>query len=364
MGKGWDEWNKRGDKSDDKMGIEIRAIPYEIVKLLSINTLFMKKQIVTKLLFFTLFLSVFTVLKAQPLKVQHDLVVAKDGSGDFRYIQDAINAVRVYLPKPITIKIKKGIYKEKIEVYSTLTNITFLGESLDSTIISYDDYSGKGKMETFDSYTIKVMGNDITFKNITIENTAGRVGQAVALHVEGDRCTFENCRFLGNQDTIFASGENSRQYFNNCYIEGTVDFIFGSSTALFERCRIHSKTDGYVTAASTPDWVAVGYVQLTADKTVNKVFLGRPWRDFAKTVFINCEMGSHIPSVGWDNWSRPETEKTTFYAEYKSLGIGAQPQNRAKWSHQLTDAEAAEYTKENIFSGKLIAQKVNFWDKK
>jgi pectinesterase len=155
-----------------------------------------------KSIYFPLFILFFVVNPlrnhAQALKVQHDLVVAKDGSGDYRYIQDAIDAIRVYLPKPITIRIKKGIYKEKITVHSTLTNITFLGENPDSTIISYDDFSGKGKMETFDSYTVRVLGNDIAFKNITIENTAGRVGQAVALHVEGDRCTFDNCRLLGN----------------------------------------------------------------------------------------------------------------------------------------------------------------------
>lgn len=319
------------------------------------------------LIIFLFLVFLITKTHAQALKVQHDLVVAKDGSGDFRYIQDAINAVRVYLPKPITIKIKKGIYKEKIEVYSTLTNITFVGESLDSTIISYDDYSGKGKMETFDSYTVKVLGNDIKFKNLTIENTAGRVGQAVALHVEGDRCTFENCKFLGNQDTIFASGENSRQYFLNCYIEGTVDFIFGSSTALFEKCQIHSKTDGYVTAASTPKWVMYGYVfkdcKLTADKAATKVYLGRPWRDFAKTVYINCEMGSHILAEGWNNWGRPETEKSTFYEEYGTKGAGSQLQSRAKWSHQLSEKEALQYTKEEIFSGKLNTQNQDFWSK-
>ena len=303
---------------------------------------------------------------AQSLKVQHDLVVAKDGSGDYRYIQDAIDAVRVYLPKAITIRIKKGIYKEKITVHSTLTHITFLGENPDSTIISYDDFSGKGKMETFDSYTVRVLGNDIAFKNITIENTAGRVGQAVALHVEGDRCTFENCRLLGNQDTLFASGENARQYFLNCYIEGTVDFIFGSSTALFERCKIHSKlSNTYITAASTPKWVVFGYVfkdcELTAPVGVEKVYLGRPWRDYAKTVFINCTMGSHIIDVGWNNWSRPETEKTTFYAEYQCTGAGFKPQNRVKWARQLTDKEAGDYTIGAIFSGKLNAEYINFW---
>ena len=324
----------------------------------------MKYTIKILLLFFSLFA---TKIHAQTLKVQHDLVVAKDGTGDFRYIQDAINAVRVYLPKPITIKIKKGFYKEKLEVYSTLTNITFVGESLDSTIISYDDFSGKGKMETFDSYTLKVSGNDIKFKNLTIENTAGRVGQAVALHVEGDRCMFDNCKFLGNQDTIFASGENSRQYFSKCYIEGTVDFIFGSSTALFENCHIHSKTDGYITAASTPKWVAYGYVfkdcKLTADKAATKIYLGRPWRDFAKTVFINCEMDSHILPEGWNNWNRPETEKSTFFAEFGSKGVGTNIQERVKWSHQLSEKEAQNYTKEEVFSGKLLIQNQDFWSK-
>jgi pectinesterase len=247
-----------------------------------------------------------------------------------------------------------------------LTNITFLGDNADSTVISYDDYSGKGKMETFDSYTVKVMGNDILFKNITFENTAGRVGQAVALHVEGDRCTFENCRLIGNQDTLFASGENSRQYFLNCYIEGTVDFIFGSATALFDHCHIHSKTTGsYITAASTPKWALYGYVfkdcQLTAAKDVEKVYLGRPWRDYAKTVFINCDMGNHIIDVGWNNWSRPETEKTTFYGEYKCTGTSFKPQNRVKWAHQLTEKEVENYTMENIFSGKLNTEYTNFW---
>lgn len=301
--------------------------------------------------------------QAQALKIQHDLIVAKDGSGDFRYIQDAIDAVRVYLPKHITIRIKKGIYKEKIVVPSTLTNITLVGD--DDTVISYDDFSGKGKMETFDSYTIKVMGNDITLENLIIENTAGRVGQAVALHIEGDRCVIRKCRLLGNQDTVFASGENARQHFIDCYIEGTVDFIFGSSTALFENCTIYSKTNGYVTAASTPNWVDYGYVfkncKLSADATVDKVFLGRPWRSYAKTVFLNCELGKHIVATGWDNWSNVANETTTFYAEYKSSGDGANPIARAKWSRQLTDNEALTYSTEKIFAGSLKPELNRFW---
>lgn len=321
-------------------------------------------------LLFVLFFIALNPLKntAQALKIQHDLTVAKDGTGDYRYIQDAIDAIRVYLPKPITVRIKKGIYKEKIVVPSTVTNVTFVGENPDSTVISYDDYSGKGKMETFDSYTVRVMGNDISFKNITIENTAGRVGQAVALHVEGDRCTFENCHLLGHQDTLFASGENARQYFLNCYIEGTVDFIFGSATALFERCQIHSKATGtYITAASTPKWVVYGYVfkncQLTAAVGVEKVYLGRPWRDYAKTVFINCEMGAHIIETGWHNWNRPEIEKTAYFAEYQCFGAGFKPQNRVGWAHQLTEKEAENYSRETIFSGQLNGEYLGFWKK-
>jgi pectinesterase len=304
-------------------------------------------------------------VSGQALKVQHDLVVAQDGSGDFRYIQDAINAVRVYLPKPITIRIKKGIYKEKVFIPRTLSNITILGE--DSTIIRYDDFSGKGKMETFDSYTLNVQGNDITLDNLIIENTAGRVGQAVALHIEGDRCVVRRCRLLGNQDTLFASGDNSRQHFLDCYIEGTVDFIFGSATALFENCILHSKANGYVTAASTPAWVNYGFVfkncKLTADAQVDNVFLGRPWRSHAQTVFIRCELGKHIAETGWDNWSSTVNEQTAFYAEYQNTGMGANPARRMKWSHQLPDADTAKYTTEQIFAGTLKPQLNRFWQK-
>jgi pectinesterase len=288
-------------------------------------------------------------LNAQALKIQHDLVVAQDGSGNYRYIQDAIEAVRIYI--------------EKVSLPSTLSNISLVGE--DGTVISYNDFSGKGKMETFDSYTLKIMGNDITLENLIIENTAGRVGQAVALYIEGDRCKINKCRLLGNQDTIFASGENARQHFIDCYIEGTVDFIFGSSTALFENCTIHSKTNGYVTAASTPNWVEYGYVfkncKLTADANVDKVFLGRPWRSYAKTVFLNCELGKHIVAKGWDNWSNVTNEKTAFYAEYKNTGEGATLNERANWTHQLTDNEAINYSTEKVFAGNIKPSLNKFW---
>ncbi|MCV9388839.1 pectinesterase family protein [Reichenbachiella ulvae] len=287
----------------------------------------------------------------------YDFVVAKDGSGDFKYVQDAIEACRAFTPKHLTIFIKAGTYKEKIVFHSWNSNLTIIGEDAETTILTYDDHAGKGKMGTFDSYSVKVVGDDMTFKNLTIQNTAGRVGQAVAIHAEGDRLKFENCRFYGDQDTMYNGGQGSRQYFKDCYIEGTTDFIFGPSTVLFEGCTIHSKKNSYVTAASTPEWVKYGYVfidcKLTSNEEAEKVYLGRPWRDFAKTVFINCELGDHIRAEGWHNWSRPEAEKTSFYAEYNSSGAGANPEARVSWSHQLTKKQAKEYTVEKIFAGEI-----------
>ncbi len=288
-------------------------------------------------------------------KVEHDLVVAQDGSGHFRTISEAVTAIRVYLPKPITVFIRAGLYEEKVTIDGTLTHVTFEGESPESTIISFGDFASKDNMGTFETYTLKVQGSDLIFKNLTIQNTAGAVGQAVALHAEGDRLVFENCRFLGNQDTMFASGEGSRQLYKNCYIEGTTDFIFGSATAYFEDCTIHSKADSYITAASTPHWADHGYVfmncKLTADHGVSKVYLGRPWRDYARTVFVNTEMGDHILPVGWHNWNREAAESRTFYAELNSGGPGANPAGRLSWSHQLSPKELEKYSKPSILGG-------------
>lgn len=324
-----------------------------------------------KILFFNLMILVLAVtasfsqvspLEIKPLdaeklkgKIEHDLVVAQDGSGHFRTISEAVKAIRVYLPKPITVFIKAGVYKEKILIDGTLTGVTFQGEGAAKTIITYDDFAAKDNMGTFETYTVKVLGNSLTFRDLTFENTAGPVGQAVALHAEGDRLVFENCRFLGNQDTMFASGENSRQLYKNCYIEGTTDFIFGSATALFQNCTIHSKANSYITAASTPAWVEYGYVfqncRLTAEPEVSEVYLGRPWRDFAKTVFINTEMGSHIRPEGWHNWGRENAEQTVLYAEYGSFGPGGSTDERVAWAKVLEENELNNYSLYEIFEG-------------
>ncbi|MGY2132701.1 pectinesterase family protein [Hymenobacter sp. HD11105] len=286
------------------------------------------------------------------------LIVAPDGTGDYRTIQEAVMAVRDFMQVPATIFIKNGIYREKLIVPSQKTNITLLGESRDGVVITNGDYSGDSAGHTtYSSHTVRIQGNDFTAENITFENSAGPVGQAVALHVEGDRAIFRNCRMLGNQDTLFLAIENSRQYYQDCYIEGTTDFIFGASTAVFDRCTIYSKRDSYITAASTTPRQRYGFVflncRLTAASEATKVYLGRPWRPHSRVVFLYTDMGAHITPAGWDNWRNPDNEKTAFYAEYKSIGQGAAPTARVPWARQLRAKEIKTYTLAQIFSGSM-----------
>ena len=281
------------------------------------------------------------------------LVVSRDGTGDFRTLQKAVESARAFMDYTVTIYVKNGVYKEKVIVPSWVENIDIIGEDRDKTIITYDDHANINKMGTFRTYTVKVEGSDITFKNLTIENNAAQLGQAVALHTEGDRLKFINCRILGNQDTIYTGAKFTRLYFKDCYIDGTTDFIFGPSTALFENCMIHSKRNSYVTAASTPKEAKYGYIfkhcKLTAEPGVDKVYLGRPWRPYAYTLFIECELGKHIVPAGWHNWGKQSNEETARYMEYKNTGEGANVSERVAWSKQLTKKEAEAVTVDAIF---------------
>ena len=281
------------------------------------------------------------------------LVVSRDGTGDFRTLQEAVESARAFMDYTVTIYVMNGVYKEKVIVPSWVENIDIIGEDRDKTIITYDDHANINKMGTFRTYTVKVEGSDITFKNLTIENNAAQLGQAVALHTEGDRLKFINCRILGNQDTIYTGAKFTRLYFKDCYIDGTTDFIFGPSTALFENCMIHSKRNSYVTAASTPKEAKYGYIfkhcKLTAEPGVDKVYLGRPWRPYAYTLFIECELGKHIVPAGWHNWGKQSNEETARYMEYKNTGEGANVSERVAWSKQLTKKEAEAVTVDAIF---------------
>ena len=304
-----------------------------------------------KVLGLLLLLSVVSAAWAQ--ERQDTIVVSRDGTGNFRTLQEAIESARAFMDYTVTIYVKNGVYKEKVIVPSWVENIDIIGEDRDKTIITYDDHANINKMGTFRTYTVKVEGSDITFKNLTIENNAAQLGQAVALHTEGDRLKFINCRILGNQDTIYTGAKFTRLYFKDCYIDGTTDFIFGPSTALFEDCIIHSKRNSYVTAASTPKEAKYGYVfkhcKLTAEPGVDKVYLGRPWRPYAYTLFIECELGKHIVPAGWHNWGKQSNEETARYMEYKNTGEGANASERVAWSKQLIKKEAEAVTVDAIF---------------
>jgi pectinesterase len=260
------------------------------------------------------------------------------------------------------IFIKSGMYNEKVVIPSSKHKITLEGENKDNTIITNNDFSGKPdsfneKMTTFNSYTVLVMGDDIKISNLTIQNSSCNEGQAVSLHVEGDRFMIRNSKILGCQDTVYAATNHSRQYFKNCYIEGTTDFIFGQATAVFSNCTIKSLADSYITAAATESDRPYGFVflncKLIAKEGITKVFLGRPWRPYAKTIFINTEMGKHILPEGWNPWKGdkmfPNKEKTAYYAEYGSQGEGGNVSKRVSWSYQLTKKELENYTIGKIF---------------
>ena len=320
------------------------------------------------LLAMMLFLAAWPVLAANKYDNPDTLVVSRDGTCEFRTIDEAIEVCRAFMDYTKVIYVKKGVYKEKLIIPSWLTNITICGEDRDNTIITWDDHANikmpvggldseaavKGKpMGTFRTYTLKVQGSYITLKDITIENNAAKLGQAVALHTEGDHILVQNCRLLGNQDTVYTGVGGTRVAFYDCYIEGTTDFIFGPSIAWFQNCEIHSKANSYITAASTPAGQKYGYVfykcRLTADKDVDKVYLGRPWRPFAATIFMDCELGKHIRPEGWHNWNNAKNEETARYAEYGNKGEGASTKNRVKWSKQLSKKEAAKVTLLDVF---------------
>jgi pectinesterase len=282
---------------------------------------------------------------ALPLSVAAaEIVVARDGSGDFTSVQAAIDSVPAGNTRAVVIHIKPGAYTENITVPKEKPLITMRGDDAARTVLTFHNSAGTAG-GTSKSASVYIWAEDFTAENLTFENSYGTGSQAVALYVNADRARFRHCRMLGWQDTLYANG--GRQVYRDCYIEGHVDFIFGNATALFEDCEIHSKASGYVTAQSRlADTPSTGYVfrhcRLTGAAT-DRVFLGRPWRPYARVVYIDCWLGPHIRPEGWDYWRNPENEKTAWFAEYHSTRPGANPGARVRWSKQLTAREAEEF---------------------
>jgi pectinesterase len=308
--------------------------------------------------FYLLLVSLWSSRSDRMAAAETTVTVAADGSGQFTKVQDAIMSVpNGTAENPVFIRIKPGKYKELIYVQREKRFFHLVGEDAKTTILSYDLHANMpgsdGKpIGTFRTPSTTIDADDFTAENLTFENSAGPVGQALAIRVDGDRATFRNCRFLGNQDTILLN--RGRQYFEDCYIAGTTDFIFGGATAFFENCDIHCLKSSYITAAATPDFQPFGFVfrncRITAEPGV-EMYLGRPWRDFAAVAFLNTEMPAAIRPAGWHNWDQPKRERTARYIEFGNTGPGANTSDRVKWSRQLSGTEAAEITPERALRG-------------
>ncbi len=328
--------------------------------------------------------------------------IARDGSGDFTSLAEALTSPELSLQpqtihetdlritggplEPVILYLKNGVYPEQAVI--SRPNLTIIGESAEQTILTGSLYAripmeDIGRLGTFRSWSVMIAAHDITFRNITFENSSGKgpdVGQALALYADGDRLTFENCRFLGNQDTLFTAplppveiekngfvgpGRDlpravGRHYYKSCYLEGDIDFIFGGATAYFEHCELFSKDIGrpvnsYVTAASTPQGQQYGYVmkdcRFTGNCPPHSAYLGRPWREYAKTVLLNCYIGEHIAEGGWHDWDKPQAHETAFYAEFESSGPSSDMAKRPDWVHILTREETACYQKSMVLAG-------------
>lgn len=301
-------------------------------------------------------------------------IVSQDGTGDYKTVQEAFDNVPDYYTGNWTIFVKKGTYKEKLLLNSKKTNVTLEGEDRDETILTYDDYSGRVvngvTLGTSTSYSVAIDASDFTAKNITFQNTS-TIAQAVALRIQGDRHSFYNCKLLGYQDTYYTWGGSGvgRTYMKNCFIEGSVDFIFGRNVVVFDKCTINiNRNAGTLTAASTDQSTKYGYVFLNCKITNNKIgfdnnpissfYLGRPWQNSPRTVFIKCEEPEALHSQGWLTWN----VTPALYAEYKCYGPGSDFSKRlSPISRQLTDDEAKEYNIKNIFSKNTSPNFSNDW---
>lgn len=285
------------------------------------------------------------------------ITVAQDGrSGEFRTVQEAVNAVPFRNTCRTVIRVAPGVYRQPIHVPKTKNFITLAGLSPESTILTWNNTATKIEHHqeskligtgTFGCGSVIVDGEDFIAENITFENSAPQgSGQAVAVRVSSDKCAFYNCKFLGWQDTLYL--HNGKQYLRDCYIEGSVDFIFGNSTALLEHCHIHCKSEGFITAQSRrSSQETTGYIFLrcviTGNGKQSYAYLGRPWGPFGRVVFAYSYIDQCVRPEGWHNWGKYENEKTACFYEYRCYGPGSCQPKRVGWARELVDEEASQF---------------------
>ncbi|HEY1848548.1 MAG TPA: pectinesterase family protein [Opitutaceae bacterium] len=287
-------------------------------------------------------------------------VVAADGSGDFATVQEAINAApqNAGPGAPWVIHVKPGNYHELVYIQREKRFVRLVGADASRTTITFGLHAsmpgGDGKpIGTFRTPTVWIDADDFSAENLTIANSAGRVGQALALRVDGDRVAFRRCNFVGWQDTILVN--RGRQYFRDCAITGAVDFIFGAATAYFDRCDISCAGAGYITAASTPAAQPYGFIfshcRIGGTSGSASTYLGRPWRPYGCVAFLDCDMSSVVRTEGWDNWRKKSNEATARFSEFGSKGDGADPSGRVPWARPITAQKAAQCTAAAVLGG-------------
>jgi len=296
------------------------------------------------------------LLRAEPTPI----VVAPDGTGQFTTIQSAIDSIPDHNAEWRLILIKPGTYRERLVINERKTFIILRGEDKEvgRTLLTFNRYAGMedpeapgNKLGPNGSETVVIQADNVIAENLTFENSSGAVAPAVAMRAMGDKQVFRNCRFLGWQDTLWVDGK--RAYFTNCYVEGRIDFVFGRGTAVFENCRIHATDGGCITASSTDPQSPFGLVFLKCKITCaeDRTFLGSPWDKGAATAFLECELGENLRREGWKEWRGNENHKTARFVEYRNTGPGADTSKRPAWTRQLSEAEAKNYTVENILRG-------------
>jgi pectinesterase len=282
---------------------------------------------------------------------------AADNTSSFATIQFAMD----HAPQPgpggrLFVHIAPGNYAERVMVTENRPRTTFLGDPQDpSQVVITASQNAASAGGTFFSATVDVEAPQFEADGITFANTAGNTGQAVAIVVRSDKAIFKHCRFLGDQDTLFA--DFGRQYYTQSFITGGVDFIFGNASAVFDNVEIHEQRPAYLTAQSrTAADQSTGYVitnsRVTAEDLHGKNFyLGRPWRPFARVIVINTSLPAELSPQGWSPWRAGETPTQTFYAEYNNSGPGAPSSARVVWSRQLSARDAQQFAPVNFLRG-------------